>query len=141
SFETPSISTEDDEQSSSKLFDRIKTNEYLVFVSFEAFLDHLYNEKIIESGRINHYSKNKRLKSILGFLDAHIGSYFNIYNNGERYFRENDTFDLREHRSLSYENDFTVWFWIVNIICEQFNIKYLWTFTDLENYFVNNLAF
>ncbi|KAF0358553.1 hypothetical protein F8M41_014430 [Gigaspora margarita] len=138
SFKTLLIQTEDKKQSE---FDCLETSEYLVFINFESFQNYLYNNKIIESGRIYYNSKNKKLKSILGFLDAHIGSYYNMYHNGKKYFKENNTFDLREHRSKSYENDFKIWFKEMNLYCEQFKVKYIWIFTDSEYYFKNNIAF
>ncbi|CAG8693745.1 15064_t:CDS:2 [Cetraspora pellucida] len=73
-------------------------------------------------------------------LDAHIGSYFNMFNKGEKYFSLNETFNLRQHRAKSYENDFEVWFYNVNLYCEKFGIKYFWSLIDLENYYKNNLA-
>ncbi|CAG8801409.1 40968_t:CDS:1 [Gigaspora margarita] len=138
SFKSLLIQTEDEKQSG---FDCLETSEYLVFINFESFQNYLYNNKIIESGQMYYNSKNKRLKSILGFLDAHIGSYYNMYYDGEKFFKENNTFDLREHRSKGYENDFRIWFNEMNLYCEQFKVKYIWTFTDLEYYFKNNIAF
>ncbi|KAF0513137.1 hypothetical protein F8M41_017843 [Gigaspora margarita] len=139
SFKSLLIQTEDEKQSG---FDCLEiSSEYLVFINFESFQNYLYNNKIIESGRIYYNSKNKRLKSILRFLDAHIGSYYNMYYDDEKYFKENNIFDLREHRSKSYRNDFKIWFNEMNLYCEQFKIKYIWTFTDLEYYFKNNIAF
>ncbi|CAG8543106.1 14726_t:CDS:1 [Gigaspora margarita] len=137
-FDTLLISTENEKQSN---YSCLETSEYLVFISFELFQKYLYKNKIIEYGRIHYNSKNKRLKSILGFLEAHIGSYFNMYCDGEKYFKENNAFDLQEHRAKSYENDFNVWFHEVNLYCEKFKIKYIWSYLDLKDYFKKNIAF
>ncbi|CAG8819324.1 3953_t:CDS:2, partial [Gigaspora margarita] len=70
--------------------------------SFKSLLIQTEDEK--QSGfdclEISEYL-NKRLKSILGFLDTHIGSYYNMYYDDKKYFKENNIFDLQEHRSKS----------------------------------------
>ncbi|CAG8539367.1 22652_t:CDS:1 [Gigaspora margarita] len=91
SFKTLLIQTEDEKQSG---FNCLGTSKYLVFINFESFQNYLYNNKIIDSGQLYYNFKNKRLKSILRFLNAHIDSYFNMYHNGKKYFKENNTFDL-----------------------------------------------
>ncbi|CAG8836407.1 14530_t:CDS:1, partial [Gigaspora margarita] len=91
SFKTLLIQTKDKKQLG---FDYLETSKYLVSINFESFQNYLYNNKIIESGQMYYNFKNKRLKSILRFLDAHISSYYNIYYDSEKYFKENNTFDL-----------------------------------------------
>ncbi|KAF0539680.1 hypothetical protein F8M41_006939 [Gigaspora margarita] len=91
SFKTLLIQTKDKKQLG---FDCLETSKYLVFINFESFQNYLYNNKIIKSGQIYYNSKIKRLKSIFRFLDTYIGSYYNMYYDSEKYFKENNTFDL-----------------------------------------------
>ena len=107
-------------------------SNFLIFDNFEEFTNYLYKKKIINNNW--YYNDNKRLKNILDFLNAHIKSYFNMYNDGEKYFIVNNTSDLREHRAKSYKNDFEIWFEQVNLYCDKFKVKYIWSFADLKVY-------
>ena len=46
----------------------------------------------------------------------------------------NNTQDLSIWRAKSYENDFNFWFGEVNNEYKNFEIKYLFTYNDLEKY-------
>ncbi|CAG8729597.1 2742_t:CDS:2 [Gigaspora margarita] len=131
-------SNEEDDRSTN-----LKTKKLKEFISFESFLNHLYdNYQIIPtSSQINHTSKYKRLEELLGFINAHVKSYFNMFHTGETYYIEKDCIDLRDHRARYYENDFNIWFKEINNICEEFGIKYIWSRIDLEDYFKKHLEY
>ncbi|KAF0382635.1 hypothetical protein F8M41_011865 [Gigaspora margarita] len=111
----------------------IEISKYKIFISYERFKEYLLDKKIINVGAI-YWSKDKRLKNILEFLEAHTRSYFNLFGDSYNYFIQYNTLDLMEHRRRSYENDFKIWFENVNLYCKQFKVQYLWSYTDLENY-------
>ncbi|RIB04248.1 hypothetical protein C2G38_2222893 [Gigaspora rosea] len=112
------------------VFDKFETSEYKIFISYDKYL---FDENLINVGA-TYRSKKKRLKNILEFLEAHIRSYFNLFNNGYSYYIQYNTLDLMEHRRKSYENDFEIWFQNVNLYCEKIKVKYIWSYMDLEKY-------
>jgi hypothetical protein len=125
-----------------QLITKINTSECIYFIRYEDFKEFLVDKKIITPLlKINSFTENKRLISIMSFVEAHIGSYFNTFNKGYNYFLANNTLDLMEWRRKGYENDIEEWFIEINDICKQFNIKYIWNYTDLEKYFIEFLAY
>ncbi|RIB20246.1 hypothetical protein C2G38_2179763 [Gigaspora rosea] len=115
------------------VFDKFETSEYKIFISYDKFKEYLFDENLINV-RATYYSKEKRLKNILEFLEAHIRSYFNLFNNGYSYYIQYNTLDLMEHKRKSYENDFEIWFQNVNLYCKKIKVKYIWSYMDLEKY-------
>ncbi|CAG8853928.1 24162_t:CDS:2, partial [Gigaspora margarita] len=109
--------------------------EFKIFANYESFKEYLVKNEIIEENlRVSFSSKNKRLITILKFLEAHVRSYFYILETGYKYSNLNNIYDLDFWRLKNYEEDFVVWFQEMNKICKEFFIKYIWTFTDLEYY-------
>ncbi|RIB17234.1 hypothetical protein C2G38_2187864 [Gigaspora rosea] len=66
---------------------------------------------------------------------------FNLFNDGYSYYIQYKTLDLMEHRRKSYENDFKVWFQNVNLYYEEFRVKYIWSYSDLEKYCNEHLSY
>ncbi|CAG8855601.1 10267_t:CDS:1, partial [Gigaspora margarita] len=91
------------------VFDKFETSEYKIFISYDKFKEYLLDENIINVGA-TYRSKEKRLKGILDFCEAHIRSYFNLFNDGYGYSVQYNILDLNYYRRKSYENDFKVWF-------------------------------
>ncbi|RIB17028.1 hypothetical protein C2G38_2038079 [Gigaspora rosea] len=91
------------------VFNKFETSEYKIFVSYDKFKEYLFDKNLINVGATYH-SKEKRLKNILEFLEAHIRSYFNLFNDGYSYYIQYNTLDLMEHKRKSYKNDFEIWF-------------------------------
>ncbi|CAG8823761.1 28173_t:CDS:1, partial [Dentiscutata erythropus] len=54
------------------------------------------------------------LQNLLGYLEAHIRSYFYTFENGLKFGIMNDTVDLLEWRRKGYENDCVEWFKNIN---------------------------
>ncbi|CAG8539069.1 10483_t:CDS:1, partial [Scutellospora calospora] len=72
-FETPLLIIDHEEQ----LFEEIKICEYILFTSYEKFKNYLIKEKIINlSLKIYENTKNKRLNSLLSWIEFHIRSTF-----------------------------------------------------------------
>ena len=98
-----------------------KAKEFL-----KKFKEYLIKERIISSSLKNYDNiKNKRLQNILSFLEAHVRSYFYIFNEGNKYALMNNTQDLNMWRAKSYEKDFEIWFEETNNECKKFEVKYL----------------
>ncbi|CAG8580960.1 20249_t:CDS:1, partial [Dentiscutata erythropus] len=125
-----------------EVFEAIYEKEYIVFTRYEDFKKYLTRNNIVNSSLRNFdYIKNRRLQNILNFLEAHIRSYFYTYNEGLKYGIINDTIDLIEWRRKGYENDCKKWFAEINYDCEQYGIKYLFSYSDIEQYCEEYLAY
>ena len=74
-----------------EVFERVYSQEYIVFTEYKKFKEYLIKEQIISSSLKNYNIENKRLQNILGFLEAHIRSYFYIFNEGYKYASMNNT--------------------------------------------------
>ena len=129
------VSVEQEKQFEIEVFEIIYSQEYIVFTEYKKFKEYLIKEQIINSS-LKYYDniKNRRLQNILGFLEAHIRSYFYIFNEGYKYASMNNTQDLIMWRAKSYENDFNFWFEEANRECKKLEIKYLFTYNDLKKY-------
>ncbi|CAG8683661.1 1277_t:CDS:1 [Scutellospora calospora] len=125
-----------------EIFKIVYSQKYIVFTEYKKFKEYLIKEQIISNSLKNYENiKNKRLQNILSFLEAHIRSYFYIFNKGYKYALMNNTQDLNTWRVNGYQKDFEFWFNIINNECKKFEIKYLFSYDDLEKYNNEYLAF
>ena len=137
-----SLTIESEKQFEIEVFEAIYEKEYIIFTKYEDFKDYLIRNNIVNSSLRNYdYIKNRRLQNILSFLEAHIRSYFYTYNEGFKYGILNDTMDLLEWRRKSYETDCVEWFKNINYDCEKYGIKYLFSYSDIEQYCKEYLAY
>ncbi|RIB25679.1 hypothetical protein C2G38_2165273 [Gigaspora rosea] len=136
--EESNILTQRLDKEENQIIQEIETSEYKIFISYEKFKEHLLNENLINIGT-TYRSKEKCLKNILEFLEAHIRSYFNLFNDCYSYYIQYNTLDLMEHRRKSYKNNFEIWFQNMNLYCEK--IKYIWSYIDLEKYYNAYLSY
>ncbi|CAG8460276.1 3322_t:CDS:1, partial [Scutellospora calospora] len=123
-------------------FKEIKTNEYIFFTNYKTFKDYLIEERVINASlKIYNETKNKRLNSLLSWIEFHIRSTFYGWNEGYKYHYINNTLDLVE--DINKRNIILIEHYLkeVNKYCEEFNIKYLWTWNDLEKYNEEYLAY
>jgi hypothetical protein len=135
-FETPLLFIEEEKQSLEvQIFKEVYTKEYKVFISYEEFKDYLINERIINSSlKIYNETKNKRLNGLLSWIEFHVRSTFHGLNKGYQYHYINNTLDLLEGVTERNTNLISFCLNEVNDYCRQFNIKYIWTWSDLEKY-------
>ncbi|KAF0497101.1 hypothetical protein F8M41_020793 [Gigaspora margarita] len=125
-FESPLVSIEEENQLEIEIFQQLYEIDYKVFISYEEFKEHLVENKIINYSLKNYTNvKNCQLQGILSFLEAHICSYFYIFEEGYKYSKMNNTNDLNLWRAEGYQQDFEYWFSIVNEECKKYNIKLL----------------
>ncbi|RIB05160.1 hypothetical protein C2G38_2220471 [Gigaspora rosea] len=73
------------DEEENQIVQEIRTSEYKIFISYKKFKEYLLDENFIDVGATYH-SKEKRLKNILEFLEAHTRSYFNLFNDGHNYY-------------------------------------------------------
>lgn len=142
SFQNPLSTIKEDKQFDIEVYKELYSKDYIVFIQYEDFKKYLIENQIISRSLKNYENiKNKRIQNILSFLEAHINSYFHIFNKGYKYAIMNKTVDLHIWRAKSYENDFKEWFNIVNDECEDLCIKYIFSYNDIEDYNKKNLEY
>ncbi|KAF0466649.1 hypothetical protein F8M41_026152 [Gigaspora margarita] len=134
-FKPSLVLIEEENQLEIEVFQQLFKIDYKVFISYEEFKEHLVENKIINYSLKNYTNiKNCRLQGILAFLEAHICSYFYIFEEGFKYSKMNNTDDLNLWRAEGYEQDFNKWFSKVNEKCVKYNIKFIWSYSDLKKY-------
>src|SRR5207237_1352578 len=74
------VSVKQEKQFEIEIFETVYSREYIVFTEYKKFKEYLIKEQIISSSLKNYNIKNRRLQNILGFLEAHVRSYFYIFN-------------------------------------------------------------
>ena len=101
-----SLTIESEKQFEIEVFEAIYEKEYIIFTKYEDFKDYLIRNNIVNSSLRNYdYIKNRRLQNLLGYLEAHIRSYFYTYEYVLKFGIMNNTLDLLEWRRKGYEND------------------------------------
>ncbi|CAG8618968.1 15933_t:CDS:2, partial [Dentiscutata heterogama] len=83
----------------------------------------------------------KELQNLLGYLEAYIHSYFYTYKDELKFEIINNTMDLIEWKRKGYENNCVEWFKNINYDCEKYSIKYLFLYSDIEQYNKEYLAY
>jgi hypothetical protein len=112
-------------------FKEIELREFKIFIDYQQFREYLINEKIINFFLRDYNNiKSHRIQHILGAIEAHMKSYFYLFK--DPYFNINNTSDLKDERAIGYEWNFDSWFYKINLECEKYNIKYLWSYENLK---------
>ncbi|CAG8458299.1 6318_t:CDS:1, partial [Scutellospora calospora] len=125
-----------------KQFTEIKFCECIYFTNYKSFKDYLINKGIINSSlKIYENTKNKRLNSLLSWIEFHIRSILYGFNEGYKYHYINNTLDLLD--GITERNTKLIDYCLeeVNEYCKEYNIKYIWTWSDLEDYNEKYLAY
>ncbi|CAG8832029.1 28261_t:CDS:1, partial [Gigaspora margarita] len=113
----------------------IKINDWILFTNYELFRNYLVQKNIIPYNlKIYRTTKYKRLTSILSNIEFHVRVHFYNWKGGYKFSVENNTLDILELRTKEYYELLKYCFEAVNECCNEFNIIYLWSYTDLENY-------
>ncbi|CAG8729758.1 6599_t:CDS:1 [Racocetra fulgida] len=121
---------------------KIKIDDYIIFTRYEDFRNYLVDQNLINpSLKIYYETSHKRLNNILSWIEFHVRSTFYGWNEGYNFHYVNNTLDLLNDVNKRNIEIIDKYLFEVNEYVKKFNVKYLWSWTDLEEYNKKFLAY